>query len=77
MSNEHNTTGKVDSFYIETRVHSCNNIMCSQNMASVIPGERGHYCRYKKISIGEHGVCEDYQRAKRVAFGLEKDRGVQ
>ena len=64
MSNEHNTTGKVDSFYIETRVHSCNNIMCSQNMASVIPGERGHYCRYKKISIGDEvniqggsGVC--------------------
>ena len=69
--------GRIDSFFIETRVHGCDNIMCPHNMAGVLAGDRGKHCRYKKIRINQHGICKDYGDAQREAMGISEKKEAQ
>lgn len=50
---------KVDSFFVETRIHSCTSKECKFNMFSLAPNN-GLHCQLKKISIDEHGKCKFY-----------------
>ena len=62
---------KIDSFFIETRVHRCGAADCRHNMADVLKGGRGTYCKYKKISIGMDGKCLVFER--RIVDDVGKD----
>jgi hypothetical protein len=50
---------KIDSFYVETRIHGCHCVKCEFNMARKITGgERGHHCEFKKIELDDDGICK-------------------
>jgi hypothetical protein len=50
---------RVDSFYIETRIHGCECADCEHSMSRIIPGNRGLHCKYKKITIDRNGECKE------------------
>ena len=54
--------GRIDSFFIETRLHNCNAISCRFNMYSKMPSDRGKHCEFKKVEIQDDGRCSKFER---------------
>lgn len=64
MSDDRHSSGKVDSFFVETRLHCCRCFICKHNMSDKMSGERGKYCEYKKTEITMDGRCAKMEERK-------------